>query len=213
MTFTALRVGDVNRATDVLETASGKSLNVARVLRAMNVPLVASGFLGGDSGSFIRADLDRAGIAHDFVDVEPETRTCVTVIDEGAAAATELIEESKTVEPDAHARLGEKVQALLSAAHLLVMSGTLTPAAPQDFYARCVARANAVNVRGIVDATGEPLRRSLASRPFIAKPNRAELGKTMDLDTSTEHDLRDAMKRLVVEGATWAVVTMGGDGA
>ena len=93
------------------------------------------------------------------------------------------------------------------------MSGTLTPGAPQNFYARCVARANDVNVRSILDATGEPLRRALSSRPFVAKPNRAELGKTLGVDTSTQHGLRDAMKRLVAEGATWAVVTMGGDGA
>src|SRR5687767_6018252 len=147
MTFSRLTVGDVNRATSVLETASGKSLNVARVLRAMNIPLVATGFLGGDTGALIREDLSRSGIAHDFVDVEPKTRTCTTVIDKSSAAATELIEESKTVDASAFARLEETLRALLPAAQLLVMSGTLTPGAPQDFYARCVARATEAGVR------------------------------------------------------------------
>ena len=109
MTFTQLHVGDVNRAKSVTETASGKSLNVARVLHTLGEPLIATGFVGGDSGAFIREDLTRAGIAHDFVSVGPKTRTCVTVIDEAAGAATELIEESKRVEEEAFERLSAKL--------------------------------------------------------------------------------------------------------
>jgi tagatose 6-phosphate kinase len=213
MTFEQLHVGDVNRATSVTETASGKSLNVARVLHTLGEPLVATGFVGGDSGAFIREDLSRAGIAHDFVNVGPKTRTCVTVIDEAERTATELIEESKRVEDDAFDRLGTKLAALLVGAKLLVMSGTLTPGAPPDFYARCVERANGAGVRSILDATGVPLRHALAARPIVVKPNRAELGKTLDVDTSTNEGLRDGMRRLVGEGSAWAVVTLGGEGA
>src|SRR5687767_7837243 len=158
MTFASLQLDAVNRAASVTRTASGKSINVARVARTLGADVVAAGFVGGDAGPFMRRDLDSAGIRHDFVDVTPATRACITVVDESTGTATELIEESKEVEPDAWDRLVDRLDAHLRTADVLVLSGTLTPRAPQDFYGRCVARAALHGVRAIVDATGEPLK-------------------------------------------------------
>ena len=213
MTFATLHVDGVNRATRVTQTASGKSLNAARVARTLGGDVLATGFIGGDAGAFIRKDLDAAGIRHDFVDVGPTTRTCVTVVDESAGTATELIEESKEIEPDAWPRLVDRLDAHLRTADALVMSGTLTPGAPRDFYGQCVARAALHGVRTIVDAAGEPLRHAISAKPFIVKPNREELGRTLGVDTSSEAGLRDAMRRVVASGAQWVVVTMGREGA
>ena len=87
MTFARLQIDAVNRAADVRESASGKSINVARVAHTLGAEVVATGFLGGPRGAFIRSDLDSAGIAHDFVSVRPNTRMCVTMIDHGGATA------------------------------------------------------------------------------------------------------------------------------
>src|SRR6185436_7595676 len=93
MSFARLTVDDVNRAKSVRQFASGKSVNAARVLKALGEPCVATGLLGGDSGKFMREDLDRVGIAHDFVDTSPTaTRLCLTLLDESNHTATELIE-------------------------------------------------------------------------------------------------------------------------
>src|SRR3954468_17447969 len=97
MTFDRLRLDAVNRARSVREYASGKSINAARVVTTLGRPVVATGFLGGDSADACRRDLDAAGIAHDFASVAPRTRMCVTVVDGGAGTATELIEEPGAV--------------------------------------------------------------------------------------------------------------------
>src|SRR4051812_45542754 len=141
MTFERLTIDGVNRAAEAVETASGKSINVARVAHALGEEVVAGGFVGGDSGNFIRQDLESAGIAHDFITVEPKTRTCVTAIDRSAGTATELIQESAEVEQPAWGRLRSRLGQLLGRAKVLVLSGSLTPNAPQDFYASCIRRA------------------------------------------------------------------------
>src|SRR5581483_5232411 len=102
MTFASLAIDEVNRALNVVETASGKAINSARVLHTLGEPVLATGFLGGDSGAFIRRDLDQNGIAHAFVEVSPRTRTCVTAINQADGTATELVEESAPVEPAAY---------------------------------------------------------------------------------------------------------------
>lgn len=178
MTFASLKIDAVNRAIDVKQTASGKSLNVARVLKTLGQPLIATGFLGGDAAQIMRRDLDASGIAHDFVDVEPETRTCITVIDQAAATATELIEESKTLSDGDWTAMLEKVAQLLGECRVMVMSGSLPPKAPQRFYGDCCNLATKVGVTTILDTRGEPLRQALSAHPNVIKLNLAEFEET-----------------------------------
>lgn len=208
MTFDQVEIDSVNRAAQVHEFASGKSINAARVAHALGEPVLATGFLGGDSGKFIRADLDRAGIAHDFVEVTASTRLCVTVIDESRYTATELIEESKPPPSDSYARLLEKLASLLPRATALVLSGTLPPGAPQRLYADCVTLAG-TSVPVILDARGAPLQEALERHPFLVKPNRSELSQTLDADVTDDDACRGAMRQMIAWGAQWVVVTAG----
>jgi tagatose 6-phosphate kinase len=213
MVFEHLTMDAVNRAASVEETASGKSINAARVVLALGERPLASGFLGGDTGQFIRGDLDRAGIEHDFVTVGPKTRICITAIDQAGGTATELIEESKPVEPEAWEALRERVRRLMGRVRAVVMSGTLPPGAPAGFYAECVEMAQRSGVMAIVDAKGEPLLLAARARPVVVKPNRAELGQTVGMPVESDTQLRDAIAHLLEQGPQWVVVTMGKEGS
>src|SRR3954468_21619475 len=213
MSFDCFKLDAVNRATSVREYASGKSINAARVAHTLGKPVVATGFLGGDTGDACRRDLDRAGIAHDFVSVASRTRMCVTVVDRAAGTATELIEEPGTVAPADCDALLARLTSLLARATVLVLSGSLAPGVPANFYAACVRAARAAGVASIVDAKGEPLRLTLAERPTVVKPNRQELEETTGVGAATPAHLREAVARLVGDNGAWAVITMGADGA
>jgi tagatose 6-phosphate kinase len=205
MTFERLTLDSVNRATHVHEYASGKSVNAARVLHTLGDDVLATGFVGGERAALFQADLDRSGIAHDFVTVSAPTRLCTTVIDQSAGSATELIEESHAVTwNDASKLLGK----LNHASDLIVLSGTLAPGVDEDFYAKCIVPATRV----VLDAVGEPLLRALPNRPFVIKPNQSEVGRTLGIDVSSEDALRAAMRQLVDRGAQWVIVTRGRDG-
>ena len=86
MVFNRLAIDDVNRAVEVHEHASGKSVNVARVLTALGEAALAAGFFGGRRGEFLMEDIARAGITHDFVQTASQTRLCTTVIDRSGVA-------------------------------------------------------------------------------------------------------------------------------
>jgi tagatose 6-phosphate kinase len=209
MTFSRLSINHVNRAIAVTQFASGKSINVARVLHTLGERAVATGIVGSDSGKFMRQDMQRAGIAHDFITTLTPTRLGLTLIDEAAGTATELIEEASAPHEEAFDELLAKLTELVNDAKVVVMSGTLAPAAGNDFYAGCVSIARGANVKTIVDARDTPLKLALAEKPTIVKPNRAELGATFDRSIESEASLRDAMKRVVEMGASWIVVTDG----
>jgi tagatose 6-phosphate kinase len=183
------------------------------VLKVLGEPGVATGFVGGQRGELIRKMLDEAGVAHDFVTVQPETRLCITLIDTGGDSHTELVEESAAVEEDAFAALAGKLEILLKSARMLVMSGTMTPNAPVAFYARCVEVAARGGVSSIVDAAGESLLRALPARPALVKPNRAELARTLGMELPDESAVKEGMRKLIDLGAKSAVVTLGAEGA
>jgi len=183
------------------------------VLHTLGEPVLATGFLGGASGEFIRRELDAAGIQHAFVSVEPPTRTCVTVLDLSKHIVTELVEETKAVDPAGYDELLDAVRAHLNRSTGLVLSGSLTPRAPQDFYARCTRLAREARVPVVLDARGEALRLALPEEPTLVKPNREELRDTVGFAVDSAEAFRRAVMQLIERGAESVVVTMGADGA
>src|SRR5437763_1129088 len=137
MIFKKLEIGEVNRALEVHQDVAGKSVNVAKVLGALGKPVTALGFVGGERGEFIRAELDRRKIEHDFVAVRPQTRLCVTILDQEAGTITELVEESRPVEESAWDELLGKTKKLPKA-QMLILSGTLAGGARPGFYRQCI---------------------------------------------------------------------------
>jgi tagatose 6-phosphate kinase len=213
MVFERLKMDAVNRALSVRESASGKSVNVALTLRTLDLAPLAIGFAGGDGGRLLLRDLDAMGIAHEFVVVEPRTRTCTTVIDRSSGAVTELVEEPGAVEAGAYDRALQALEAHLPRSSGLVLSGSLPPGAPMDFYARCVGAAARAGVPVIVDGRGPALRATLAQRPTLIKPNRAELEETVGHALENEADLRRSMRQLIEVGPRYVVITQGAQGA
>ena len=209
LTFNRVTIDAVNRATSVHHHASGKAINVARVLRVLGEPCLALGFVGGDPGKFIRHDLSTLNIQHDFVEVEPPTRTCTTLLDRENETATELVEEAADVPVDAYETLFNKLRQQLTNAKVLVLAGTLTPNAPADFYGRCVQAAVEAKVPVILDAKGPPLEKALGRKPTVIKPNLGELEHTVGRALESQEAVRSAVRELIALGPQWAVITAG----
>ena len=211
MVFRRLVVDSVNRAASTFDGSAGKSVNVAKVLSALGAQAVAVGFFGGDRGEEIRTDLKARGIELDFVTVAERTRQCVTLIDESASAVTELVEESRPVPGSAYGQLLEIIYSWMERCRAVVMSGTLTPGGPTDFYRRCIERSHQIGVLSVVDAQGPVLIEALKAGPGLIKPNRAELAATAGRALLDEAAVLGAMRELHGNGAQQVVVTAGKD--
>lgn len=211
MVFRTVELDSVNRATTTIDGAGGKSVNVAKVLHALGEPVFALGFLGGARGAWLKSHLAQRGIDMGFVPVRAETRQCVTALDEGSGTATELVEESSAVEAADYDRLMSLFLEHVGACRAAVMSGTLTPGGPADFYLHCIRAAREVGALAVVDAQGLPLVEAVKGNPDLVKPNRAELEKTMGREFPDETAITDAMRSLWEAGARQVVVTGGKD--
>ena len=214
MIFERVRPNDVNRAAAVHDYASGKAVNVARVLHTLGEAVGHVGFVhrGADRGTGFLSSLAAARIPDYSVPVDGVMRQCITVIDRAAGTATELVEEARPIDAVDWRRMEARLAETLRGATGCVLSGSLPPGGPQDFYRSCLGQLPA-QVPVVLDARGEPLRLALAHRaPFVVKLNRDELAATVGAPAGTDEELRLAMREVLPPGGA-VVVTLGAGGA
>ncbi len=209
MAFRQLTLDAVNRAVTTLDGAAGKSVNVAKVLKALGEQPVAIGFLGGDRGEQLRADLEARGIELDFVKVAGRTRQCTTLLDTCAGTQTELVEESQPVATADYEELMRIIRLRSKVCRAVVMSGTIPPGGPADLYFQGTHMAHEAGAITVVDAQGTALLEALRAKPGLVKPNRSELTATLGRKLKDEAAVMSAMRELCERGAQHVVVTAG----
>lgn len=205
----------VNRPTESFTVAGGKGINVARVYQTLTGKAVVTGFLGGHNGAIIDAALAREGIRSECVQVDGESRLCIAVIDPSTGTQTEINESGPLVSHTATRHLTARVETLLSANQFdfLVMCGSLPPGAQDSLFAELITLGRRHSVRTVLDTSGAALRIGLEARPWMVKPNLAELASLFDVPLTIGESVTTAILEMHGKGVEVAVVTLGARGA
>ncbi|MEU0198510.1 MULTISPECIES: 1-phosphofructokinase family hexose kinase [unclassified Streptomyces] len=197
-----------HRVSEVTERPGGKGLNVARVLAALGHEVTVTGFTGGATGRVVQEKLAAVpGVADALVPVAGATRRTIAVVDDRTGDTTQLNEPGPTITPLEWAAFQEAYADLLHGASAVALCGSLPPGVPVGAYAGLVRTARAAGIPVLLDTSGEPLRRGVAARPDIIKPNADELAEL----TGSHEPLRatqDARRR----GAGAVVASLGSAG-
>ncbi|MFF1319105.1 MULTISPECIES: 1-phosphofructokinase family hexose kinase [unclassified Streptomyces] len=201
----ALRPHASHRVSEVTERPGGKGLNVARVLAALGHEVTVTGFTGGATGRVVQERLTGVpGVVDALLPVSGPTRRTIAVVDERTGDTTQLNEPGPTVTPAEWSAFQEAYDDLLASASVVALCGSLPPGVPVGAYAGLVRSAKAAEVPVLLDTGGEALRRGVAARPDIIKPNADELAEL----TGSHEPLRatqDARRR----GARTVVASLG----
>ncbi len=196
--------GSRNRASDALTLPGGKGVNVARALKRLGEPVIATGLAGGRTGTSIIEGLTSEGILNDFVRIRRESRTSTAVIDPNGRQ-TEIIEYGPEVDPAELDTLMEKISYLARGADMFVVSGSLPPGVPEDFYATLIRELKG-RVFTALDTQGPPLRAAVSADPDLVSPNAREAEEIVGYEFSEDDDLAVAAETLTSMGANSAIV-------
>jgi len=203
----------VNRAVSGRQDPGGKGVNVSKVLKSLGGDSLATGFLGGSSGTVISAELERMQIRSDFVRTQGETRTNLKVFDPERHTYTDLNEPGAAVSQDDLQQLKKKLFDVTSPGDIVLFAGSL-PAGVS--VSDPVSWASELKSRGVlvaVDQDGETLREMIKICPFLVKPNEHELFELMALPDKEIPTLCAAARRLVQLGIMHVIVSLGEKGA
>jgi 1-phosphofructokinase family hexose kinase len=199
--------GQRHRASGGLSLAGGKGINIARALKRLEVPVIATGLAGGRTGTRIVEELTAEAILNDFVRIGDESRTSTAVVDPTASSYTEINEWGPHVEPDELEILREKLHYLSSGADTVVFSGSLPRGVEDGFYADAIRDLNRRGVQTVLDSEGEPLRLGTGAEPFLVSPNQREAESLVGQEFHEEQDFVVALDSVAEHGARNVLIT------
>ena len=171
--------GQRHRASEKLTLAGGKGIIVARALKRLGVPVVATGLVGGRNGRRILEELSEEAVLNDLVRIEDESRTSTAVIDPTSGEYTEIIEWGPLVHPEELEILREKIDYLSRGAEMVVFAGSLPRGVDESFYAEMIRELGRRGVSTVLDTEGEPLRLGVEAEPELvdAEPARGGVAR------------------------------------
>jgi 1-phosphofructokinase/tagatose 6-phosphate kinase len=201
------RLGRRHRSVDQTTMPGGKGVNVARVLKTLGQPVIATGLAGGPTGTRIVEQLTQLSVLSDFVRIREESRTNTAVIDPTNGQQTEINEKGPSVTEQEVELFVDKLLYLAKGASLCVFAGSLPRDVDPDIYARLIRELRRLGVATVVDTDGEPLRRAVRAEPDVISPNSLEAEELVGHEFNDEEDWSIAVREMGEMGAREAIMT------
>ena len=163
-----------HRSSSSLSLPGGKGVNIARALKRLGQPVIATGLAGGRTGTSIIEQLTAEGILNDFVRIHDESRTS-TARHRPDQQPPDRDQRGRALGPGPAelAVLIDKLRYLSKGADVVVLAGSLPRDVPSEFYATVVRELRRHELVTALDAAGPPLRAGLAAEPSDREPQPA----------------------------------------
>jgi 1-phosphofructokinase family hexose kinase len=202
------RLGRRHRTVDQTTLAGGKGVNVARTLKTLGQPVIATGFQGGPTGTRIVEQLTAESILNDFVRIREDSRTNTAVYDPTSGQQTEINERGPAVTEAEVLLFRDKLLYLARGADMVVFAGSLPHGVAPEIYAELVRELRKMGVTTIVDADGDPMHHAVRAEPDVISPNVVEAEELVGHEFNDEEDRVLAVHEMVQLGAREAIMTL-----
>jgi 1-phosphofructokinase family hexose kinase len=202
------RLGRRHRTVDQRTMAGGKGVNIARTLKALGQPVIATGMAGGATGTHLVEQLTEESILNDFVRIREESRTNTSVLDPTTGVQTEINERGPSVSAREVELFRDKLLYLARGAAIVVFAGSLPRGVEPDLYGSLIRDLERSDVTTVVDADGEPLRQAVRAEPDLVSPNVLEAEELVGHEFASEDDRSQAVKEIVALGPREAIMTL-----
>lgn len=204
--------GTVMRVAETHNSAGGKGLNVARVVKLCGSDTKAAGFVGGYNGQYLESLLDSDGISYEFEHINGETRSCINILDPGYGS-TEYLEGGCEVTAEEETSFLERFPGIIRNSDVVTISGSAPRGMGRDIYQKMIRIVKKLGRKVILDTSGEYLKRGLESLPTMVKPNKDEIEMLFDIKVRSQEDVIGYAQKIYEKGIPYVVISLGGEGA
>ena len=204
----SFQLGRRHRTVEQRTMAGGKGVNIARTLKALGQPVIATGFAGGATGTHIVEQLTEESILNDFVRIRDESRTNTSVLDPTDGQQTEINERGPAVSEQEIELFRDKLLYLARGAAIVVFAGSLPRAVPADFYASLIRDLQRTDVTTVIDTDGEPLLLAARAEPDVVSPNVLEAEELVGHEFAGEQERSLAVREMAALGPREAIMTL-----
>jgi 1-phosphofructokinase family hexose kinase len=202
------RLGRRHRTVEQRTIAGGKGVNIARTLKALGQPVIATGFAGGVTGTHIVEQLTDEAILNDFVRIREESRTNTSVLDPTSGEQTEINERGPSVSEGEVELFADKLSYLARGAAIVVFAGSLPRGVDPEIYASLIHDLARMEVTTVIDTDGEPLRHAVRAEPDVVSPNVLEAEELVGHEFAGEEERSLAVREIAALGPREAIMTL-----
>jgi 1-phosphofructokinase/tagatose 6-phosphate kinase len=202
------RLGRRHRTVEQRTMAGGKGVNIARTLKTLGQPVIATGFAGGATGTHIVEQLTEESILNDFVRIREESRTNTSVLDPTTGEQTEINERGPSVSEQEVELFRDKLLYLARGAAIVVFAGSLPRGIESDIYAVLIRELERTGVSTVIDTDGEPLRQAVRAEPDVVSPNVIEAEELVGHEFASEEERSLAVREIAALGPREAIMTL-----
>jgi 1-phosphofructokinase family hexose kinase len=202
------RLGRRHRTVEQRTMAGGKGVNIARTLKTLGQPVIATGFAGGATGTHLVEQLTEESILNDFVRIREESRTNTSVLDPTTGAHTEVNERGPSVSEQEVELFRDKLLYLARGAAIVVFAGSLPRGIEPDIYAVLIRELERTGVTTVIDTDGEPLRQAVRAEPDVVSPNVIEAEELVGHEFAGEEERSLAVREIAALGPHEAIMTL-----
>jgi 1-phosphofructokinase/tagatose 6-phosphate kinase len=200
--------GRRHRTVEQRTMAGGKGVNIARTLKALGQPVIATGFAGGATGTQIVERLTEESILNDFVRIREESRTNTSVVDPTTGEQTEINERGPSVSEREVELFHDKLLYLARGAAIVVFAGSLPRAIEPEIYATLIREVERMELTTVIDTDGEPLRQAVRAEPDVVSPNVLEAEELVGHEFAGEQERSLVVREIAALGAREAIMTV-----
>jgi 6-phosphofructokinase 2 len=202
------------RCTAARRAPGGGGINVARVILKLGGNVTAIFPMGGATGQLLRHMVDTSGIRSIAFPTADESRVSFTVVENETGDEYRFVLPGPSLSDSEWRQCMQELSGLPNKPDTLVMSGSLPPGVPDDFYARIARVAKEWDARLVLDTSGPALAAALTEKLFLIKPNLRELRELTGQPLEDEKSWLVACRALIETGNVAVVaLTLGGQGA
>lgn len=201
-------VGRRHRASSGVTLPGGKGITIARALRRLGSPVIATGMAGGLTGANVVERLTDEGILNDFVRIAEPSRTSTAVIDPVTGVHTEINEYGPRVAEREVDLLIEKLRYLSRASKCLVLAGSLPRDVEPDIYQRVLRGMQPQRQFTVVTQPddSETLRLALQAEPSLTVIDQREAEDFAGNEFTSDEDFVIALNEMARTGGQSIVI-------
>jgi 1-phosphofructokinase/tagatose 6-phosphate kinase len=200
--------GRRHRTVDQTTYPGGKGVNIARAIKRLGQPVIATGLLGGATGTRIVDALTEEAILNAFVRIREESRTNTAVLDPTNGQHTEINERGPAVSAQELELFRDKLLYLAKGASMCVFAGSLPRGLDAGVYGELIRDVRKLGVVTIVDTDGDPLRLAVRAEPDLLSPNELEAEELVGHEFNDVDDRAQAVLEMTRLGAREAIMTV-----
>ena len=202
------------RCSEITIEAGGGGINVSKAIKKLGGDSLAVFPCGGNNGELLKQLLDAESINYKAVPVMSATRESFSVTELVSNSQYRFVTPGSSITGTDLKNCIATITSIDPLPQIIVISGSLPPGVPDNFFAEIANVAKKMGAKCIVDTSGKPLHLAATEGVYLLKPNLSELCSLVGKSYLQLNEVEEAAQEVIQKGhCEVIVVSMGPAGA